>query len=109
MAHKKQLGRLLRVRTLQLNLVRADEARAADKRARERLGELAARESALAAERRRARLAVRADQVDVELDGPNHFGAGELSVPVLVEPAAAEGVDHGVERGQRFTPARLAA
>lgn len=35
MAHKKQLDRLLRVRTLQLNLVRADEARAADKRASE--------------------------------------------------------------------------
>src|SRR3569623_1426188 len=35
MAHKKQLDRLLRVRTLQLNLVRADDARAADKRASE--------------------------------------------------------------------------
>lgn len=33
--HKKQLDRLLRVRTLQLGMVRADEARAQDKRASE--------------------------------------------------------------------------
>jgi hypothetical protein len=35
MAHKKQLDRLLRVRTLQLNMSRAAEAQAQDKRASE--------------------------------------------------------------------------
>src|SRR5262249_1317879 len=49
------------------------------------------------------------DQVDVEVDGLADLGAGELRVPVLVEPAAAEGVDDGVERSQYLAPTGLAA
>ena len=58
---------------------------------------------------RGAGLAVLTDEVDVELDGLAHLGGGELRAPLRVEPAAAEGVDHSVERGHDLAPARLAA
>src|SRR5690606_33040917 len=58
---------------------------------------------------RRARLSVATDQIDVELHRTDSLGAGELRVPVLVVPAAAEGVDHRVERGEYFAPAGFAA
>jgi hypothetical protein len=55
------------------------------------------------------RLAVRADQVDVEVGGVGEALAVDLGVPVLVEPGAAEGVDHGGQRGQHLTPPGLTA
>src|SRR5690606_36445841 len=45
-----------------------------------------------------AGLAVLADQVDVELGGAAELRGVQLGVPALVVPAAAEGVEHGVER-----------
>ncbi len=54
-------------------------------------------------------LADLSDGVDVELHRCLHLRTGELGVPVLVVPAATEGVDHGVERGEDLTPSGLAA
>ncbi|CAM5635933.1 hypothetical protein SAURM35S_00096 [Streptomyces aurantiogriseus] len=58
---------------------------------------------------RRARLPVLADQVDVEVGRLLEFRAVDLRLPVLGEPGAAEGVDHGRQRRPELAPAGQAA
>ncbi len=48
-------------------------------------------------------------QVDVELQRVLPFRLVELRLPVLVEPARAEGVGHGGQEGHVLAPAGLAA
>src|SRR5580704_3398693 len=56
-----------------------------------------------------AGLAVLADQVDVEVSRGLKRRRGELRLPLLVEPLAAERVDDRVQRGHVVAPARQAA
>ena len=53
---------------------------------------------------RGARLAVLLQDRHVDADRVLHLGAGQLGLPGRVEPAAAERVDHGVDRGQVLPP-----
>ena len=57
----------------------------------------------------RARRAVLAHHVDVEVDGLAPGRGIQLRFPLLIEPAAAEAVDHGTQHRHVLAPARLAA